>query len=93
VGLTGPHIGYTKPRCARLHDQLNGKAVKSYTMLRCRPTGKLSPSRAGTDGKLHTMQEAFWNQHGCNAACTPGMIIASSDSDRNPIERAGNTAA
>jgi carbon-monoxide dehydrogenase small subunit len=38
------------------------------------------------DGKLHAMQEAFWNEHGLQCGfCTPGMIIASKQIlDRNP---------
>jgi carbon-monoxide dehydrogenase small subunit len=39
-----------------------------------------------TDGKLHAMQEAFWNQHGLQCGfCTPGMIMASKQIlERNP---------
>jgi carbon-monoxide dehydrogenase small subunit len=38
------------------------------------------------DGKLHAMQEAFWNEHGAQCGfCTPGMIMASKQIlDRNP---------
>jgi aerobic carbon-monoxide dehydrogenase small subunit len=88
VGLTGPHIGCETSLCGACTIELNGKAVKSCTMFAVQADGAKLVTIEGlaTDGKLHAMQEAFWNQHGLQCGfCTPGMIIASKQIlDRNP---------
>jgi len=88
VGLTGPHIGCETSLCGACTVELNGKAVKSCTMFAVQADGAKLVTIEGlaADGKLHAMQEAFWNQHGLQCGfCTPGMIIASKQIlDRNP---------
>jgi aerobic carbon-monoxide dehydrogenase small subunit len=88
VGLTGPHIGCETSLCGACTIELNGKAVKSCTMFAVQADGAKLVTIEGlaADGKLHAMQEAFWNQHGAQCGfCTPGMIIASKQIlDRNP---------
>ena len=88
VGLTGPHIGCETSLCGACTIELNGKAVKSCTMFAVQADGATLVTIEGlaTDGKLHAMQEAFWNQHGAQCGfCTPGMIMTSKQIlDRNP---------
>ena len=88
IGLTGPHIGCETSLCGACTIELNGKAVKSCTMFAVQANGANVVTIEGlaTDGKLHAMQEAFWNEHGLQCGfCTPGMIIASKQIlDRNP---------
>jgi carbon-monoxide dehydrogenase small subunit len=88
LGLTGPHIGCETSLCGACTIELNGKAVKSCTMFAVQADGATLVTIEGlaTDGKLHAMQEAFWNQHGAQCGfCTPGMIMTSKQIlDRNP---------
>ncbi len=88
VGLTGPHIGCETSLCGACTVELNGKAVKSCTMFAVQADGAnvLTIEGLASNGKLHAMQEAFWNEHGLQCGfCTPGMIIASKQIiDRNP---------
>jgi carbon-monoxide dehydrogenase small subunit len=88
VGLTGPHIGCETSLCGACTVELDGQAVKSCTMFAVQADGAKLVTIEGlaTDGKLHAMQEAFWNEHGLQCGfCTPGMIIASKQIlDRNP---------
>ncbi len=88
VGITGPHIGCETSLCGACTVELNGKAVKSCTMFAVQADGAnvLTIEGLASNGKLHAMQEAFWNEHGLQCGfCTPGMIIASKQIiDRNP---------
>ena len=88
VGLTGPHVGCETSLCGACTIEVDGKAVKSCTMFAVQADGANVVTIEGlaTNGKLHAMQEAFWNEHGLQCGfCTPGMIIASKQIlDRNP---------
>ncbi len=88
VGLTGPHVGCETSLCGACTLEVDGKAVKSCTMFAVQADGAKVTTIEGlaTDGKLHAMQEAFWNEHGAQCGfCTPGMIMASKQIiDRNP---------
>jgi carbon-monoxide dehydrogenase small subunit len=88
VGLTGPHIGCETSLCGACTVEVDGKAVKSCTMFAVQADGSNVTTIEGlmVDGKLHAMQEAFWNEHGAQCGfCTPGMIMASKQIiDRNP---------
>jgi carbon-monoxide dehydrogenase small subunit len=88
VGLTGPHIGCETSLCGACTIELNGKAVKSCTMFAVQADGANITTIEGlaANGKLHPVQEAFWNEHGLQCGfCTPGMIMASKQIlDRNP---------
>ncbi len=88
VGLTGSHVGCETSLCGACTVALNGKAVKSCTMFAVQADGASSVTVEGlaTDGKLHPMQEAFWNEHGLQCCfCTPGMTTESKKIlDRNP---------
>jgi carbon-monoxide dehydrogenase small subunit len=88
VGLTGPHVGCETSLCGACTVEVDGKAVKSCTMFAVQADGSKVTTNEGlaVDGKLHAMQEAFWNEHGAQCGfCTPGMIMASKQIlDRNP---------
>ncbi len=88
VGLTGPHVGCETSLCGACTVEVNGKAVKSCTMFAVQADGANVVTIEGLaqNGKLHKMQEAFWNEHGLQCGfCTPGMIMASKQIlDRNP---------
>ncbi len=88
VGLTGPHIGCETSLCGACTVEVNGKAVKSCTMFAIQADGASLTTIEGlaVDGKLHRIQEAFWNEHGLQCGfCTPGMIMVSKQIlDRNP---------
>jgi carbon-monoxide dehydrogenase small subunit len=88
LGLTGPHVGCETSLCGACTVELDGKAVKSCSMFAVQADGANVTTIEGLakDGKLHAMQEAFWNEHGLQCGfCTPGMIMASKQIvDRNP---------
>jgi carbon-monoxide dehydrogenase small subunit len=88
VGLTGPHVGCETSLCGACTVEVDGKAIKSCTMFAVQADGANVTTIEGlaVDGKLHAMQEAFWNEHGAQCGfCTPGMIMASKQIlDRNP---------
>lgn len=88
AGLTGPHVGCETSLCGACTVEVDGKAVKSCTMFAVQADGATLTTIEGlaVDGKLHAMQEAFWNEHGAQCGfCTPGMIMASKQIiDRNP---------
>jgi len=79
VGLTGTHMGCETSLCGACTVELNGKAIKSCTMFAVQADGAeilTVEGLAGADGKLHPMQEAFWNEHALQCGfCTPGMLL------------------
>ncbi len=89
VGLTGTHMGCETSLCGACTVEVNGKAVKSCTMFAVQADGAdvvTVEGLAGPDGKLHPVQEAFWNEHALQCGfCTPGMIMVSKQIlERNP---------
>lgn len=88
LSLTGPHIGCETSLCGACTVELNGCAVKSCSMFAVQADGANITTIEGlaADGKLHRVQEAFWNEHGAQCGfCTPGMIMVSKQIiDRNP---------
>ena len=80
--LTGTHIGCDTSQCGACVVHLEGKAVKSCTMLAVQANGKNITTIEGiADGdNLHPVQEAFRDHHGLQCGfCTPGMIMAAID--------------
>ena len=80
--LTGTHVGCDTSQCGACVVHLDGKAVKSCTMLAVQAQGANITTIEGLakDGKLHPMQEAFREHHGLQCGfCTPGMIMAAVD--------------
>jgi carbon-monoxide dehydrogenase small subunit len=80
LNLTGTHIGCDTSQCFACSIHLNGKAVKSCSVLAVQADGSEVTTIEGiADGeKLHPMQEAFRENHGLQCGfCTPGMIMSS----------------
>jgi len=78
LGLTGTHIGCDTSSCGACTVTLNGLAVKSCSVLAVQADGAKIGTVEGlaTNGKLHPIQEAFWEEHGLQCGfCTPGMMI------------------
>ena len=88
VGYTGPHIGCETSICGACTVTVNGNAIKSCTMFAVQADGKdvVTIEGLASNGNLHDIQQAFWNEHGLQCGfCTPGMIMASKQLlDRNP---------
>ena len=77
--LTGTHVGCETSICGACTVLLNGQAVKSCTLLAVQADNTEVTTIEGmaTNGKLHPVQEGFWQCHGLQCGyCTPGMIMA-----------------
>ena len=82
LGLTGTKFGCGMALCGACTVHLDGKAVKSCTVLAVQADGGLITTIEGLaqNGELHTVQNAFWERHGLQCGfCTPGMIMAATD--------------
>lgn len=78
LGLTGTHVGCDTSNCGACTILVNGKAVKSCTLLALQAEGAnlLTIEGVAHDGTLHPIQEGFWEEHGLQCGfCTPGMIM------------------
>jgi aerobic carbon-monoxide dehydrogenase small subunit len=82
LGLTGTHVGCDTSQCGTCTVHVDGKAVKSCTMLAAQADGTAVTTIEGlADGTdLHPLQTGFWESHGLQCGfCTPGMIMAAAD--------------
>ena len=80
--LTGTHVGCDTSQCGCCVVHMDGKAIKSCTMLavQTEDADVLTIEGLAHDGKLHPMQEAFRENHGLQCGfCTPGMIMTAVD--------------
>jgi carbon-monoxide dehydrogenase small subunit len=81
LGLTGTHVGCDSSSCGCCVVVLDGdKAVKSCTMFAAQADGHAITTVEGLvqGGKLHPLQQAFWDNHGLQCGyCTPGMLMTS----------------
>ena len=88
LGLTGTHVGCDTSQCGACTVLLDGKAVKSCSLFAVQAEGQSVTTIEGLakDGKLHPMQDGFWQEHGLQCGfCTPGMILsACALIERNP---------
>lgn len=86
--LTGTHIGCDTTHCGACTVIVDGEPVKSCTVLAVQADGSEVRTVEGLEqgGKLHPIQEGFWQEHGLQCGfCTPGMIMQSVDLlKRNP---------
>ncbi|TAK44591.1 MAG: (2Fe-2S)-binding protein [Betaproteobacteria bacterium] len=92
--LTGTHVGCDTAQCGACTVHLNGKAVKSCSMLAMQAEGaeiRTIEDVAAADGTLHPMQAAFKEHHGLQCGfCTPGMVMNAIDfanGHPNPTEQ------
>ncbi|WP_322988497.1 (2Fe-2S)-binding protein [Hoeflea sp.] len=82
LGLTGTHVGCDTSQCGACVVHVDGKAVKSCTMLAAQANGSEVVTIEGLalGGELHPVQVAFRENHGLQCGfCTPGMIMSTVD--------------
>ena len=82
VGLTGTHIGCETSLCGACTVLIDGRAVKSCTVLAVQADGRKVTTIEGLaqGNNLHAIQEGFWEEHGLQCGfCTPGVILCSHD--------------
>jgi carbon-monoxide dehydrogenase small subunit len=79
LGLTGTHVGCDTSQCGCCTVQMNGRSVKSCSVLAVQANGAdvMTIEGLAKDGELHPVQRAFTECHGLQCGfCTPGMIMA-----------------
>jgi aerobic carbon-monoxide dehydrogenase small subunit len=90
--MTGTHIGCDTSHCGACTVLLDGQPVKSCTFLAVQADGHQITTVEGLEqnGKLHPVQEGFWEKHGLQCGyCTPGMMLTSCallNRNKNPSE-------
>ena len=88
LGLTGTHVGCDTSGCGACTIAVNGKAVKSCTLLAVQADGAdVTPIEGlASNGELHPLQQGFHEEHGLQCGfCTPGVIMAARQLlERNP---------
>ena len=93
--LTGTHVGCDTSQCGACVVHVDGKSVKSCTMLALMADGCEVTTIEGLaeDGVLHPMQQAFTDNHGLQCGfCTPGMVMSALDIvNRNGHDLGENT--
>jgi len=91
--LTGTHVGCDTSQCGACVVHINGRSVKSCTILVADVNGSKVETIEGIskNGKLHPMQEAFKKKHGLQCGfCTPGMVMSAIDllqKNKNPSDK------
>ncbi len=76
--LTGTHVGCDTTQCGACTVLIDGRSAKSCTIFAAQADGAEITTIEGlaVDGKLHPLQEAFWQEHGLQCGfCTPGMLM------------------
>jgi carbon-monoxide dehydrogenase small subunit len=79
LGLTGTHVGCETSICGACTVHVDGRVVKSCTMLAVQADGREVTTVEGLapEGGLHPVQTGFWEEHGLQCGyCTPGMIMS-----------------
>ena len=82
LGLTGTHVGCDTSQCGACVVHVNGRSVKSCTLLAVQAEGAevLTVEGLATGEELHPMQAAFRECHGLQCGfCTPGMLMSALD--------------
>ena len=82
LGLTGTHVGCDTSQCGACVVHVDGKSVKSCTLLAVQANGAKVTTIEGlaSNGELHPMQAAFREHHGLQCGfCTPGMVMSAVD--------------
>ncbi|MEK6750086.1 MAG: (2Fe-2S)-binding protein [Pseudomonadota bacterium] len=78
MNLTGAHIGCETSHCGACTVDVDGKSIKSCTVLavQCDGSAVLTVEGLADKGALHAVQEAFYQEHGLQCGfCTPGMLL------------------
>jgi carbon-monoxide dehydrogenase small subunit len=79
LNLTGTHIGCDTSQCGACTILVDGRSVKSCTLFAVQADGSTVTTIEGlaAEGRLHPLQEGFWEEHGLQCGfCTPGMIMS-----------------
>jgi carbon-monoxide dehydrogenase small subunit len=79
LGLTGTNIGCDTSQCGACTIMMDNQAIKSCTALAVQADGCeiMTIEGLATNGDLHPLQQAFWDEHGLQCGyCTPGMIMS-----------------
>ena len=79
LSLTGTHVGCDTSQCGACVVHLDGRSVKSCTLLALQAAGREVTTIEGLakDGTLHPLQTAFGEHHGLQCGfCTPGMVMS-----------------
>jgi aerobic carbon-monoxide dehydrogenase small subunit len=83
LGMTGTHVGCDTSQCGACVVEIDGKSVKSCTILAVQVEGSKVTTIEGlapSADKLHPMQEAFRDNHALQCGfCTPGMVMSAID--------------
>ena len=82
LGRTGTHVGCDTSQCGACVVHVDGRSIKSCTMLAVQANGAdiVTIEGVAQNGQLHPMQEAFREHHGLQCGfCTPGMIMSALD--------------
>ncbi len=83
LDLTGTHVGCDTSQCGACTVHMDGRAVKSCTVLAVQADGATVTTIEGmatSSDALHPLQTAFWEKHGLQCGfCTPGMIMTAAD--------------
>ena len=81
LGLTGTHVGCDTSQCGACTVLIDGRAVKSCSVLAVQAVGSEITTIEGVGANgLHPLQQAFWEKHGLQCGfCTPGMILTAAD--------------
>lgn len=93
LGLTGTHVGCDTSSCGACTIHMDGKAIKSCSLLAAQADGSSLTTIEGLApaGELHPLQEGFKEEHGLQCGfCTPGMIMCAADllsHNPNPSEQ------
>jgi carbon-monoxide dehydrogenase small subunit len=93
LGLTGTHVGCDTSQCGACVVHVDGKSVKSCTILAVQAEGAKVTTIEGLakNGELHPMQAAFKEHHGLQCGfCTPGMVMSAlelAQHNKNPSEQ------
>jgi carbon-monoxide dehydrogenase small subunit len=98
LALTGTHIGCDTTSCGACTVVVDGRAIKSCTMFAVQVDGRSISTieGLGSEGALHPLQQAFWEEHGLQCGfCTPGMIMAAlpfAERNADPTDAEARTA-
>ncbi len=83
LGLTGTHVGCETSQCGACVVHVDGKSVKSCSILAVQAAGHQVTTIEGlatSEDDLHPLQAAFKEHHGLQCGfCTPGMIMSAAD--------------
>ena len=79
LALTGTHVGCDTTHCGACTVLMDGISVKSCTVFAVQADGRevLTIEGLARNGKMHPLQEAFWDHHALQCGyCTPGMVMS-----------------